>query len=1125
MAEVATPAVSESSHTPPEVVLLFLFVSLALGAACKHALTGTKVPYTVAILLLGVAMGAIDFETHGLGTLSLSIDFWKGISGDLVLYIFLPALVFASSFAINPHFFYRKLFGQILLLAGPGVLLSAFLIALVGKYVFPYSWGWKISLLFGAILSATDPVAVVALLREVGASKKLSTVIDGEALVNDGTAIVLFTLFNNLVQGDSYNVVRFMFRATLGSYALGLGFALAATLWLVFVFHDGLIEITITLCSCYLAFFVAQYEAGMSGVLAVVALGTGLGLIGRTAFTGEVQAGLHYFWEMVEYIANTVIFILAGVIIIEKILQAEATVRGRDVGYAVLLYVLLQVIRGIMFTVFYPILRVTGYGITWRDAIIMVWGGLRGAVALALALVLQLESAIDAQTGTLILFHIGMTVLFTLVINGSTTTFLLSYLGMNKISAAKRRIIRSTKRQIRLRAQEAYDRISAEDDVLGEADFNTVAEYVGALRDEDDNNNDDTHSQERQKSLTRSRTSIFSMGNVLAHANEEQRMELLADVRARFLQSLKAAYWTMLEEGRLRRRDTIMLNQAVDVALDQIDTPLDDWEELKGFASRVPKWVLALKHSAWVRRSWLVSKIAHGLMFGRLESAMTVCAGFVWGHAVARVEMENFFLRADQRHFVDTVLEESRRECTAAQEFIEDVKAGFPEVLRAIKTKQVARAVLWQEELYIKQLEESGLLDDKELAHLTKGTNTDVKRLLRHPPAVGMPSPADRLRQHPFVQALRPDLADMVVARAQEKNFQRGDVIASDSLNANSLVLLVTGHARVTFSPPSSAAGTHHAAHMHRVVTFKSGSVLGSYGALTRSNNPQSGVVQRLTLIEADSIVQAFLLPAEHVRELCMKDPVIETVLYKAAVEVLISVRFYQELFEHCSRLAVHAVISRAQLRSFDAVPIDETPQQQHRLVLDQEESGLLLLGSLIAPTGQVLNAPEALPANDSESTIYIVRSMPAKVLVMPPLDDDTNNDDNKEVSDDAHVQAVHRRVSVRHSLSRRTSYMDVLAEEDLIIPINRQQHNARRTAAAALFDNLAPVEAYEESERTRRLSRRASDSVLSISTPSFMTQRQRKQSAPSVFLPLNGAQKYAREESSSGRESPSGEP
>jgi NhaP-type Na+/H+ or K+/H+ antiporter len=126
------------------------------------------------------------------------------IHPHLFYYIFLPLLIFDSSFNGHFHVVKHQLLPSILL-AGPGVLISTGIIATCSIYLFSYNWSWLISLLFGSILSATDPVAVVALLHDSGASKSLASLIDSESLLNDGSAFVIFLIFKNIIVGGAHN--------------------------------------------------------------------------------------------------------------------------------------------------------------------------------------------------------------------------------------------------------------------------------------------------------------------------------------------------------------------------------------------------------------------------------------------------------------------------------------------------------------------------------------------------------------------------------------------------------------------------------------------------------------------------------------------------------------------------------------------------------------------------------------------------------------------------------------------------------------------------------------------------------------------------------------------------------
>lgn len=205
----------------PEDVVLFAGLSLVLGLACRHLLRGTGVPYTIVLLVLGVALGSLEYGTkHGLGKLGAGIRIWANINPDLLLAAFLPPLLFESSFFMDTHQI-KKCMAQMLLLAGPGVLISTFILGAAVQFAFPYDWNWKTSLLLGGLLSATDPVAVVAHLKELGTSKKLNTIIEGESLMNDGVSVVVYQLFYRMVLGrtfSAWSIVIFLSEVSVGAY-------------------------------------------------------------------------------------------------------------------------------------------------------------------------------------------------------------------------------------------------------------------------------------------------------------------------------------------------------------------------------------------------------------------------------------------------------------------------------------------------------------------------------------------------------------------------------------------------------------------------------------------------------------------------------------------------------------------------------------------------------------------------------------------------------------------------------------------------------------------------------------------------------------------------------------------
>jgi len=416
--------------------LFFLIIALVIGAATRQVLQIVKIPlpFTVLLLLIGLAMGLLNrlYGPHGshshegghtehatgllakfIDTLSGAITWGGNLDGHLILYVFLPILIFEAGFALDVHTF-KKSFLNAFYLAGPGIVTATVMTGTIFWGIIQvfgseggvlHDWNpvagdsaafiWLASMLFGAVVSATDPVAVVALLKELGASKKLGTLIEGESLLNDGTAIVAFVLLIGVVTGAEAftGTGSFLGTATVGfgqigaaGGLIGVFLGLIAILWVRKVFNDPMIEITVVLVTSYAVFFICEHFFHVSGVLGLVALGIVMAGIGRTRISPEVEHFMHEFWELVAFVANVIIFIVVGVVIAQNV---NPTLM--DGAILALVYLAIHVVRGINMLFCYPLMKRSGYGLPGKDAIVVWWGALRGAIGLALALVVYSE--------------------------------------------------------------------------------------------------------------------------------------------------------------------------------------------------------------------------------------------------------------------------------------------------------------------------------------------------------------------------------------------------------------------------------------------------------------------------------------------------------------------------------------------------------------------------------------------------------------------------------------------------------------------------------------------------------------------------------------------------------------
>ncbi len=435
-----------------------LLLAIFVGLLTKRL----RVPYTVGLVLFGLA-------------LTLLTDIEIDLGGEIILAVLVPPLVFEAAFHIKFDQLRRE-WGLVLLLAVPGVLLTTWMVGWWLSLSMPETLSLPVALVFGALVSATDPVAVVALFRALGAPKRLQILLEGESLFNDGTAIVVFNLVLAQVvrtQGAEEfllgpAVVEFG-KVAGGGLFVGLALGLVAS-WLIARVDDHLIETTLTTVLAYGAYLVAEEFFHVSGVLAVVMAGMIAGNIGPRGMTPTTRISLLNFWEYAAFLANTFVFLLIG-------LEVDL---GLVWQYR---YAVLQAIGAVLVTRFvlvFGLSAVLRRALPPRWAAVLFWGGLRGAISLALAL--GLPAVLGAQARGLLQALAFGVVLFTLLVQGLTIEPLIHRLGLIGHAEEERELQRL---RARLRAaQAALERVRTlyQQGVLTEATFRQIEPILNQRR-------------------------------------------------------------------------------------------------------------------------------------------------------------------------------------------------------------------------------------------------------------------------------------------------------------------------------------------------------------------------------------------------------------------------------------------------------------------------------------------------------------------------------------------------------------------------------------------------------------------------------------------------------------------
>ena len=420
------------------VSVLGLTAVLGFAVLLLPAANRVNVPYTVVLAAFGVILGFVSSlaNTQALGPVGDILDGLHGfnITSEVVMFVFLPALVFEAALAINVRRLLEDI-APILVLAIVGLMISTFFIGAVMSAISGVTL--VACLLLGAIVSATDPVAVVAIFKDLGAPKRLAMLVEGESLFNDATAIVTFTILGAMLVGSAEagvvaGALGFV-KVFVGGGVVGYVIAQLFCAVLGRLRDLPLVEITLTISLAYLSFIVAEHYLHVSGVVAVVVAALVLGSYGRTIISAGTWHDMEETWEQIGFWANTLIFVLVGLIVptilsgitVDELKLLAALLAAGFAARAFIIYALL------------PLLARLGFqSVSTAYKTVMFWGGLRGAVSLALALSVMENAAFGSDTQRFIGVLVTGFVLFTLFINATTLQALLGFLGLDKLSAA-----------------------------------------------------------------------------------------------------------------------------------------------------------------------------------------------------------------------------------------------------------------------------------------------------------------------------------------------------------------------------------------------------------------------------------------------------------------------------------------------------------------------------------------------------------------------------------------------------------------------------------------------------------------------------------------------------------------
>jgi CPA1 family monovalent cation:H+ antiporter len=393
-------------------------VLLLVAAVVAMLARRLNVPYNIGLILAGVGLALVPITPR--------VELTK----NLIFTAFLPPLIFEAAIHLRWREL-RKDLPVILVLATVGVALSA--AATAAGMHFLIQWPWMMAIVFGVLIAATDPVSVIATFKETGATGRVRLLVEAESLFNDCTAAVAYTIVVALASGESASAggaVRTLVFVVVGAIACGALVA-AGVLLLAGATNDHLVEVTFTVVAAYGSFLLAEHFH-LSGVLATLTAGLIIGNVGHASISSKSREAVEDFWEYAAFFTNSLIFLLIGIRVALQSFKA----------FLIATIVAIVIVTASRAIAIYPCCLIflrSKLRVAIRHQHILFWGGLRGALALALAL--GLPPAMPGRDAIIAVCF--ATVAFSIIVQGLTITPLLRRLGEDRSDSHDRTEVKS----------------------------------------------------------------------------------------------------------------------------------------------------------------------------------------------------------------------------------------------------------------------------------------------------------------------------------------------------------------------------------------------------------------------------------------------------------------------------------------------------------------------------------------------------------------------------------------------------------------------------------------------------------------------------------------------------------
>ena len=808
---------------PISEVLLITFTLLLTAMIAANLCRHIAIPYTVVLVVLGIGINLAEqflFFANHLQQFHLT--------PDVVLFVFLPALIFESALNLDARALLKNLIA-IVILAIPGMLISALLVGL--------GLGWSmninliVALIFGALISATDPVAVVALFKELGVSKRLMILVEGESLFNDATAIVLFNIMlsfvvvGEMLPSDILPAISQFLTVFLGGIVVGSIIGLIMSELMVRLYHgDQGVPVILSMIMAYFSFILAEHYLHVSGVMAVLTAAICLNATSLLRLPHNTIRMVRNSWELIVLACNSLLFILIGLSVDIFALLSH---------WNLILWAVIAVATARAFSV-YLLTPLTTYvfnlpKISLGERHIMWWGGLKGG--LAIAVVLSIPDSLPEKQ-LLIELTLGV-VLVSLLFNASTIKILIHWLKLDRLSSEEEAELEQNRQQIKISVNKVLNNFSKKH-LLGEQLHASVEIAITTNLEE--------------KPIKLSRSQRLEQLHLQVLQAEKEELEFLHEIGL-------INYYTFVSFIAVLKTDKERDAQAA-FSLKLINPK-------KNFLTRIETTIIQFLGHHDGSLIWLM-KYQNLRFSNRIQHDM---AGILMAHKALKVIKFCDFKLSDEK--LSTVKKLYKSRLSRRQKRLKDFSTLYPEFYQSYEYLLFQQVALTYA---LKQLEanfEAAKISNKVYNQLRKKLHHALKQLPKIKTVISLKRKHQWISKAPLFVGLPQEMLEILAQKTEYVNFLPDDIVFNEHDKGHSLYILVNGRVDV-YKENKQGKSVH-------LVELQEGSFIGEHALLMNS--------RRSATIKAKTYVTFLRLTAAEVLKMSKIAPELETRLREADLQ------------------------------------------------------------------------------------------------------------------------------------------------------------------------------------------------------------------------------------------------